>query len=302
MGKTRIREQVGQIGAKAWTVSQVWECPSSESTQHRKDLWAQVPSGSTPGILASRHYPRAITVDILDDRGAEGFDWIVAKYRTLTVEEYMDRYAGEEGIGHLVGGLGLRGEQIRKCTIPGGECNGAIIQGEDTSVRNRKWIIERGPRVRMVPQARYTVRVYTRDHYVHIGQWEQALAVGKVNTAGMSNIADSRGKELLMSRLAYEPHPYEGRGGYAEGRWIVEYDFMTTGTRFTWNDINQTRAFKRVVVHEPVLDMETGDPTGDTRVVWQLIPDETVQVENHDLYETINMSPINNVLSASRWG
>jgi len=292
-----VRERSRQIADQAWTVTQIWECPAAETATHVSQLWLQRPTPAGAGSLSRRAQPIAVDVDIMDDRGGEGFDWIVAKYRTLTIDEYMDR---NPNIGIFTGAQGLRGEKIRTCDL----CEGnPVIQGEETNIGNgysRTWIIEQGPQTKMVPMPRYTIRAVVDKWTTYIGQWLSAQAVGMVNADAMDKFGGARKYDLLFSRIAWEPTPYSN----TYNKWIVEYDFVATGKQRPWNHRGEfdglliTRPFERRVYAEEVLDMR-GTPTGRIRDVWELVPMD--KREYHDMYASKSFYPIYHLINSSNW-
>ena len=274
--KTRTR----QIGTGAWQSVEEYSCPNSQLVGEAATLWARTPAGP----WSTQAAPVAVDVGYEKNAyrvggGTVPSGRIVAVYRTLTVDEYMERVTNKGVV--LVKSL-ARGEQI----VTDRDDN--IIQGIDpTDITGRTvWKIVEGSSLAAKPQTVFTVHACVRSKSMYIDAFTSFL--GYTNSTFMTQLGKwGAGKrELLLVQIGAQPTRYK------KSHYWVDYAFLWTGERGkTWDTITLARKFERKAVQIPQLDTDGVEVTGGEKVVHTLVPTEDTREAR--VYTSENFDRIN---------
>jgi len=248
-----------RIGPSAWAGRRQFTCPKAETDTQVSYLWTTTYPG-TSGRSAA--YAAKVSANPSGHSINEAI--IVVDYRTLTNDEYMERFPSK---GIVYTRASSRSEAMLL------DQNGNMISGVDPSDTTGKsvWKIESGPDTILRPQIVYIVHAHTsaRTYYVDVF----ADKLGMLNSNMMTKLGQygADAGELLFFRMEARPNPHD------KVHYIVDYSFLWSGKKSTsWNELTVSRKWEKKVITVPVLNL-AGKATGDTKQIYSLVPTNTTR-------------------------
>ena len=278
MAQSKLTTTTERLGTDAWGVTEIWSCLNAERATTEAYLWGRTPD--VPGVPGGgRFSPHAIRVERTKNY-RQGMTHLTAQYRTLSNDEYMERYPPK---GVVLGFPGFRMENIKY------DKNGVLVNGIDPTDPTGRTVykIVRGPSSVRRPLMVYRIHAIVASKSIWIDQYTDKL--GMVNSSWMGNLSrwGSNKRELVFSRLGFAPLPYD------KSKFVVDYDFTWTGQRgLEWNKLSISRMFMRKVVRTPVLGND-GEATSAERDLYMRVPTTTWAYA--PMYAEKNFSMVNNL-------
>ena len=283
VSRSLLRTVRRKLNTEMWAVTEIYSCPHAEQLSNEAALWIRVPSG-----FGGRMGPRAQQVTIDNDFFGKASDRIVAQYRTLTNDEYMERHPSKA----IVSWRGAaRGEATKE------DRDGNTIEGVDKTDLTGKtqWVRTKGGNMIYKPQVVFRAHGCVSSKTIYLDQFADKL--GMVNSTFMTRFGQYGAGvgELLFMRMAGEPVQSSG------SKYWVDYDFLWTGEKSKkWNEMTISRRFEKHAMVRPVYNT-VGVATGEKRVIYQLLPVEESggalslndTTRTATLFESANLSPIN---------
>lgn len=281
MSKKLLRTNPVRLDTNAWSVEEHYLVPEASFQSEMAALWGRSPT--VVGIPASgRFAPQAVAMPTNWHYYGKGLHRIIAQYRTLSTDEYMERYPSK--------GVVLMLPAMRMETIKYDK-NGILVNGVDPTDPTGATVykIVSGPSTVRRPLLVYRVHAIISSKSIWIDQHADKL--GMINSNFMSRLGRyGAGKgELLFTRMAAAPLQWD------KSKYVVDYDFAWTGQRgVVWNRLSVSRMFKRRVVEVPYVDSD-GEETDVTRPIYAELPTDTWKYA--PMYGEKNFGMINNLCS-----
>ncbi len=259
MPRSLLRTRTVKLDADGHGVTEIYSAPPSEWESHKASLFARIPTG-----YSGRSAPRAISIDRQTKALSEGYDRIIAQYRTLTNFEYCDRHPSKAYVEVLTF---QRGERIIT------DLDGKTVQGTDPtdSTGRTVWEIVEGSDIMRRPQTVYVVKGVVRPKSIYIDAF--ASSIGCINDGIMARLGmwGASREELLFFRMESQPRPYN------KLKYAASYWFLWSGQRgLSWNKVTKARKMERKAIKVPYLDTD-GVDTGYTKDVYLLVPTTTTR-------------------------
>ena len=278
MGRSKLRTNPFQLGTNAWSVEEHYVVPAASFQSEMAALWARIPS--VTGIPASgRFAPRAVGMPTAWHYYGNGKHRIIAQYRTLSNDEYMERYPPK---GIVLGKSAIRMERIKY------DKNGVLVNGVDPTDPTGRTVykIVAGPETVRRNLMMYRIHAIVASKSIWIDQYTDKL--GMVNSSWMGNLSrwGSNKRELLFSGLSFAPLPYD------KSKFVVDYDFLWDGQKgVEWNKLSISRMFKWKIAQTPRIN-SAGEDEG-TRDIITKVPTDTWAYA--PMYAEKNFSMVNNL-------
>lgn len=242
--------ELNRIGHRAWSGRRVFECPNTEVQAQITALW----DTTYPG-LTGRETAYAVRVHGPFASKDVSNSILAADYRTLTNDEYMERFASK-------GVVYTRGSYRSEPLIL--DKNGLVINGIDPTDPSGQtvWKIERGPDTKLRPQTEFVVHAHVTSRSVWVDQYADRL--GMLNSTFMANIGQYGAGigEVLFYNMKSQPNQHD------KSKAIVDYAFLWSGERgLKWNELTVSRKWVKRALTVPVLD-DAGADTGETKKIY----------------------------------
>jgi len=223
MGLKLLKTRDHRIGPDAYAATRIYSVPNNELAGYRSVLWRGVASGYTGW---SRYAPYPIDIatqkNEYGDRGQ-----IVVQYRTLTNNEYMERFPPR---GILLTNAANRSRRVNA------DRTGQMIQGIDPSdpTGQTLWKIVHGTGLNYETMVTFVVRACVNSWQRYIEG--MAKYIGSVNTNKMFDF-DPYGKprHLRLTGMITRPSQFDNR--------LTWVDYVFLGKWTAWRPAGTSNSF-----------------------------------------------------------
>ncbi len=180
MSQNKLKTTTMRLGTDAWGVTELWSCLNAEQAATETYLWGRTPD--VPGVPGGgRFSPHAVRVERTKNY-RQGMTHLTAQYRTLSNDEYMERYPPK---GVVLGRSAIRMERIKY------DKNGVLVSGIDPTDPTGRTVykIVQGPETVRRNLMLYRIHAIVASKSIWVDQYTDKL--GMVNGSWMGNLSRS---------------------------------------------------------------------------------------------------------------